>query len=439
MVRGIVRRRFGVDIGRQLFASLHETVGPGFAFSSRAAPRSSPELAWNLQALGWTVTTGYGLTETAPLLTICMPETGRLDRAGKPIEGVEVRIDHAALAERGGETGADVPDGADDSARRGGSELGEVLARGPNVFSGYLNLPEETARAIDADGWFHTGDLGAFDGDGNLMLSGRLSTMIVTEGGKNVHPEDVEEAYQASPLIREIVVLERDHRLAGLIVPETKALPGGGDPGAAREAVGRALQEISRKLPSYQRIGDFALTTETLPRTRLGKPRRHLLGERYDKAARGEAPTAERKEPVAIEQMTAEDRTLLEDDAVRAAWGWLAEKFPETRSSPTATSSSISVSTRWNGSISPWKSPSAPGSSSTRAQSRRIETVRDLLVEVGQGADLGRRSQSPAGGPRGVGPRVRSPLDRAAVAGSDPGRAGLFCHQRLYHEAAVPP
>lgn len=380
---GLLRRRFGVVIGRRVFATLHGTVGPDLRLFVSGGAALNPDLAWKLQALGWTVATGYGLTETAPLLTICMPGTGRLDRAGKPAEGIKIRIDQGALAERGGEVGADKTDGG---SRGGGKALGEVLARGPNIFSGYLNLPEETARAIDADGWFHTGDLGAFDDDGSLMLSGRLSTMIVTEGGKNVHPEDVEEAYQASPLVREIVVLERDHRLVGLIVPETKALPGGGDPAAAREAVGKAVQEISRKLASYQRISDFVLTAETLPRTRLGKPRRHLLAERYDKAERGEGPSTERKEPIAVAEMTAEDRTLLEDDAVRATWAWLAAKFPEKSLKP---DSNIQLdlgvdSMEWlNITL---EIAQRSGIELDEGAIARIETVRDLLVEVGQGA-----------------------------------------------------
>ncbi|HSO43364.1 MAG TPA: AMP-binding protein, partial [Rhodospirillales bacterium] len=199
-----LRRSFKRAVGRKLFASLHQTVGPDLRLLVSGGAALNTELAWKLQGLGWTVATGYGLTETAPMLTINEPDTGRLETAGKPVAGVELRIDRTAITARGGETGAEGSDG-----------LGEVQARGPNIFSGYLNLPEETQKAFTADGWFRTGDLGALAPDGFLSLSGRLSTMIVTEGGKNVYPEDVEDAYLASPLVREIAVLQREGKLVG--------------------------------------------------------------------------------------------------------------------------------------------------------------------------------------------------------------------------------
>jgi len=374
-----MRRSFGRNAGRKLFGSLHQTVGPDLRLLVSGGAALSTELAWKLQGLGWTVATGYGLTETAPMLTINEPETGRLESAGKPVAGVELRIDRTAVVDRGGET-----DAGD------GSGLGEVQARGPNVFAGYLNLPDETKKAFTDDGWFRTGDLGALAEDGFLSLSGRLSTMIVTEGGKNVYPEDVEDAYLASALVREIAVLEREGKLVGLVVPETKALPAG-DAGARREAISAALREVSRKLPSYQRLGDFVLTAETLPRTRLGKPRRHLLADRYDKAVRGEAPSAARARPVAIDDMAAEDRTLLEDEAARGAWGYLAEKYADEPLSPESNLQlDLGVdSMEWlNLTL---EIAQRTGVELDEGAIGRIETVRDLLVEVGQAKEAGPR------------------------------------------------
>ena len=108
----------------------------------------------------------------------------------------------------------------------GSHREGEILARGPNVFSGYRNRPEETGKVFD-DGWFRTGDLGYFDDDGYLYVTGRVSTLIVTPGGKNVQPEAVEGAYLENPLIREIGVLQKDGRLVAVIVPETDEIPQG--------------------------------------------------------------------------------------------------------------------------------------------------------------------------------------------------------------------
>ncbi|MBL8659333.1 MAG: AMP-binding protein [Rhodospirillales bacterium] len=406
-----LRRSFKVNIGRRLFAKLHETVGPELRLLVSGGAALKTELAWQLQGLGWSVATGYGLTETAPMLTINMPETGRLESAGRVIDGVEVRIDRDAVAERGGDT---------DAAADGGGEgsFGEIVVRGPNVFAGYLNMPEETEKAFTGDGWFRTGDLGALDDAGFLSLSGRLSTMIVTEGGKNVHPEDVEDAYLASPLIREIAVLERNGKLVALIVPETKALPaaggaheqtaGGAGAGDQREAIAGALREISRKLPTYQRIGDFVLTGETLPRTRLGKPRRHLLPERFDRAQRGETQAVGQKGPIAIDDMAAEDRTLLEDDAARSAWAYLAEKYAEE---PLTPDSNLQLdlgvdSMEWlNLTL---EIAQRTGVELDEGAIGRIESIRDLLVEVGQAG---------AAAPGGVAPLLDDP--EAALAEAD--------------------
>jgi len=95
---------------------------------------------------------------------------------------------------------------------------GELLARGPSVFTGYRNLEEKTREAFTEDGWFRTGDLGFMDNVGNLHLLGRVSTLIVTEGGKKVQPDDVEEAYAEEKAIREIGVLQKDGKLVALIV-----------------------------------------------------------------------------------------------------------------------------------------------------------------------------------------------------------------------------
>ena len=139
----------------------------------------APDLAAKLEGLGGRVAVGYGLTETAPLLALNPPDGRKLGSVGRPVPGVEIRIDPSAAPEEA--MGAGVP----------GRE-GEILARGPNVFSGYRNRPEESSKVFDEDGWFRTGDLGYFDDDGYLYVTGRASTLIVTPGGKNVQPEAVE-------------------------------------------------------------------------------------------------------------------------------------------------------------------------------------------------------------------------------------------------------
>ncbi|MEX2353039.1 MAG: AMP-binding protein, partial [Gammaproteobacteria bacterium] len=131
------------QIGRYLFAGLHRRIGPGLRLMVSGGAALDPTLGRKLQGLGWELATGYGLTETSPILTFNHPERIRLESAGIVLPGVEIAID----------------------ASEG---PGEVLARGPNVFAGYRNLPEKSAEALSDDGWFHTGDIGQLDENGYL-------------------------------------------------------------------------------------------------------------------------------------------------------------------------------------------------------------------------------------------------------------------------------
>lgn len=371
-----LRRRMGLSLGKRLLKPLHQRMGPDLRLLVSGGAALKPELAWRLEGLGWTVATGYGLTETAPLLAANFPGQTRFEAAGRPVAGVEIRIDREA-----------VPEGAQSDGDGAGERLGEVLARGPNVFAHYHNLPERSAEAFSRDGWFRTGDLGYFDDDGYLHLAGRRSTMIVTEGGKNVQPDELEEEYQAEPAIGEIVVFEREDKIVGLIVPDADAAAGR-EPGQVEAAVREAVETVSRRLPSYKRIADFAVTRESLPRTRLGKPRRHLLAERYEQALQSdEGSTAPRREPMPVHEMSAEDRSLLEDPAARSTWDWLAERFADRRLTP---DSDLRLdlgidSMEWLNVT--MEISSRAGTELSEDAIARIETVRDLLDEVSRGGE----------------------------------------------------
>ncbi|MFP5399531.1 MAG: AMP-dependent synthetase/ligase [Gammaproteobacteria bacterium] len=160
-----VRRLIGIHRARYLLTG--------------AAPISPDLIRWYL-SLGVPMLEGWAMTENCALGTINRPEAIRVGTIGRAADGTEVRID---------------PD------------TGEILARGPNVFAGYLNLPDKTAEAIDADGWLHTGDVGTVDDEGFFRITDRMKDIIITAGGKNVTPSELENELKFSPYVTDAVVI----------------------------------------------------------------------------------------------------------------------------------------------------------------------------------------------------------------------------------------
>jgi long-chain acyl-CoA synthetase len=155
------------------------------------------------EAIGIELLVGYGLTETAPVLTCRRPWANRRGSAGRPLEGTALKI-------------------VDPDSRRtlAIGERGLVLARGPQVMGGYFGKPEATARAIDGEGWFDTGDLGLLLADGSLVLTGRAKDTIVLSSGENIEPGPLEEALAASPLLEQVMLVGQDRKqLGALLVP----------------------------------------------------------------------------------------------------------------------------------------------------------------------------------------------------------------------------
>ncbi|MDO3380185.1 AMP-binding protein [Geoalkalibacter halelectricus] len=349
-----INQKVGWNPGKALFYPLRRRLGPHLRLLASGGSPLAPEMARFFEGLGWQVAIGYGLTETAPLLTLNPPDSGRYDSVGKAISGVQLKLD----LDKGENEGE-----------------GEVLALGPNVFRGYYKMEEKSKEAFTSEGWFRTGDLGSIDDQGYLRLSGRASTLIVTESGKNINPEEVEEAYSQSSAIKEIGVLEDEGHLVALIVPETS------DEEDQREHIKQALEEVAKDLPSYWQVTDFSLTSRSLPRTRLGKIRRHLLEEQYHKAQSGEKQQ-ESKGAMALEDMSGEDRSLLVNSAARAVWDWLVERYAEKGLTP---------DTRLQGDLGidslEWLTVTVEVGERTGIELEEeviaeVETVRDLLERV---------------------------------------------------------
>ncbi len=313
-VSRIARRRFGLRLGKILLGSLHRRMGRDLDIMASGGALLEPELAWTMEALGWRVAIGYGLTETSPILCLNPPGDGHFETVGPPLEGVELRIDQAVGSDQSG-------------GRKDG--IGEVQARGPGVFAGYRNLPDTTREAFTPDGWFKTGDLGRMQ-DGRLQLCGRASTLIVTRSGENVQPDAVEQALDKHMLIKESGVLERDGKIAVLIVPDVQAARK--ESLEPEDAARQAVREVAQSLPSYQRPAHVALTATPIDRTRLGKIRRHKLEEHFDRALEG--ISEQDMQPMPFHEMAVADRRLLEQDAAAAAWNVLAQRYPKRRLAP---------------------------------------------------------------------------------------------------------
>ncbi len=293
-----VRRATGLRLGKLFFRPLHKAVGARLSMLGCGGAKLDGELARKLEGLGWTVLTGYGLTETSPVVTFNHRRKRRIGTEGRPLPGVDLRIEPVA-----------------------GQAHGEILVRGPNVFAGYWNNPEATREVFTEDGWFRTGDLGWCDAGGFLHIAGRNKEVIVLPDGKNVFPDEVEAVYATSPLLGEFAVLEKDGELVALAVPDEDELR---QRGALREAelVRDDIERLSMSLPAYKRIGDYRLTRDALPRTALGKLKRHLLPDIY-------AGANVRERVPAAAPLSDDDKRLIESGVTGDVWRWLAERYPD--------------------------------------------------------------------------------------------------------------
>lgn len=257
---------FANSLTRPLVTSkVKKSLGGDITFISGGAALD-PEIATGLTKLGFTIFQGYGITETSPVISVECPGGRKTGTVGRPIPGVEVRID--APNDEG---------------------IGEILVRGPNVMQGYYLRPEETAEVI-REGWYHTGDLGRLDEEGFLIICGRLKNLIVTPNGKNVYPEEVENELLKSPFIAEAMVyghkldataeevhaqIYPDHDAIDSYVREQE-IPTLNEAGL-KELIRREVLAAGQRLADYKRVRRFTLRQDEFPKTTTRKIKRFAV------------------------------------------------------------------------------------------------------------------------------------------------------------------
>jgi long-chain acyl-CoA synthetase len=285
-------RRLGWNLGGIFFGRIHKTFGPRMRYPVTGGSRFDPNIHRDFHDLGIDVLQAYGLTETTGGAFVTPPGKIVFGSVGPPLPGVEGKI-------------VDPQPGQD-----GSPAVGEIAIRGPLVMKGYWKRPDATEEVL-RDGWLHTGDLGYFDGDGNLFITGRQKDVIVLSNGKNVYPEEIEAHYLQSPYIKEICVIGIEgrpgdplsDRLHGVIVLNFDVLKERRVVNS-KEVIRYDVESLSSTLASTKRLGSYEIWQEDLPRTTTRKLKRFEIEKRVRTNQAGGAPSGEHSsaKPLSVEE-----------------------------------------------------------------------------------------------------------------------------------------
>ena len=240
-------------IRRKVFAKVHEKFGGKLTFIVSGGAKLDPEIGEFYETLGIYVQEGYGLTETSPVIAVNTREGRKIGTVGKKLDNIEAKI-------------------VDE----------ELWVKGPIVMKGYYNKPEKTAEVITEDGWFKTGDLASIDDEGYITIRGRRNSMIVLSNGKNIDPEKLENKVieKSKRLIKELGVFGHNDKLVAIIVPDLLECRKQGITNI-KAYVKNIVEDYNLTVHNYEKILDYKLYEEELPKTRVGKLRRFMLPELY--------------------------------------------------------------------------------------------------------------------------------------------------------------
>lgn len=269
-----------ISFSKKIFKKVHDNFGGNLRFFVSGGSKLDPKIARDFLTLGIKICEGYGMTETAPMISFTPLNEIMPGSAGKILPGIEVKI-------------------ADD---------GEIIARGRNVMKGYYKRPEATAETIDKDGWIHTGDLGEIKND-YLYVTGRKKEMIVLSNGKNINPIEIEQWIMGKTnLIQEIVVAEIDSVLTAVIYPNFQKISEEKVTNIKETLKWGVIDSYNGKAPNYKKILDIRIVQEEMPKTKIGKIRRFMIPEMLK---------GKDNENIVIEEPKFEEYTMLKDYLVK--------------------------------------------------------------------------------------------------------------------------
>ncbi len=258
--RLLTRGKPRVRLSRRLLPQVHGAFGGELLALITGGAFVEPSTLQFFYDLGIPVANGYGLTEACTVLTVNDLKPFRADTVGKPLPGVDIRV-----------------------LKPDGEGIGEVAARSQTIMSHYLDDPALTAQTI-VDGWLLTGDLGRFDGHGHLQLFGRKKNMIVTEGGKNIYPEDIENVFDGLA-VKEFCIFAANYiwpakTLGNEVLVMVLRLDAGQ---TFSTGIVEELHARNRRLPDFKRVGGYLLWDKDFPRTASMKIKRAELAEEIGK------------------------------------------------------------------------------------------------------------------------------------------------------------
>lgn len=249
------------SIRRQLFRSILAKFGGNFyGFITGGAPLD-PSVGEFFERIGIKVFQCYGLSETSPIISVDRGDDRKLMSVGLVLDSYDAKID---------------------------PETGELLVKGPSVMKGYYKNPEKTAEVLEEDGWLHTGDIGEFDSDGRLYITGRIKNMIVLSGGKKVFPEEVESVLEQNPNFAEVCVFgatrtsgakDGTEEIMTVIVPTEEVLAKYPDESDLQAFIGHEVKNLSVQLAPYKRPVNIVVRKEPFPRTATRKVKRNVVKE----------------------------------------------------------------------------------------------------------------------------------------------------------------